>query len=241
MDTDSSAGDAKSSAASTFASALSELKRRGSMLLLVGPAQHTALSKACSRLLGDGPESRSRVFVLTDRDPADHDGVRMAGGQDPETSRVVSYVTPVRSAVAVDAGGDAGPDLGGVDPGLRVPTRTVGDSLPELLRTVEAEIEALDDGAGFEPSELRVCLDSLDVLLATHDEGAVEEFLDGLAGVVRSAGAMCHVHLPLDISADPVADIAPAFDATVEVRDGTQPQQRWHLRDADLTTDWLVL
>lgn len=236
MGTDRSAGQPVKEQATALTQVLSNLKRRGSTLLLAGPAHHGAGAAACRRLLGDGPGARRRLFVLTGGSVANHHGVRSLRGAERESARAVSYPTKMRGAAAADAGAADAP---GEPAGI--PTRTVESGLGDLLGAVVEAIEELDDGDGFEPAELRICLDSLDALLATHDQEAVFRFLHLLSGIVRRHRAMCHVHLPTDVDSRAVTLVEPTCDAVVEVRDGERPQQRWHVPDAELTTDWLLL
>jgi hypothetical protein len=51
---------------------------------------------------------------------------------------------------------------------------------------------------------------------------------------------MGHFHLRVDHDSDHVRLLEPLFDAVVEVRrTDTGRQQRWHLRDKGLESDWL--
>lgn len=244
MDSDRTPGQGVREQATTLTQVLSGLKRRGSTLLLAGPPQRGAVSTACRRLLGDRSGTRRRLFVLTGDSVADHHGVEALSGPEREAAQVVSYATRTRSAAAAAAPDDATPDGPGIDAELPtgVPTRSVEGGLGDLLAAVADAAAELDDQAdGLEPSELRVCLDSLDSLLATHDEEAVFRFLHLLSGIVRDHRAMCHVHLPAEVESRAVALLEPTCDAVVEVRDVGGPQQRWHVPDAELETDWLLL
>ena len=66
---------------------------------------------------------------------------------------------------------------------------------------------------------------------------------------------MCHVHLPVTPDSSVVDRFEPVFDATVEVRTvnhgeedennvdlrSAATEQRWHLHDVDVDSDWLPL
>lgn len=241
MGSERSAGQAVKEQATTLTQVLSGLKRRGSVLLLAGPAQHGAISTACRRLLGTPPDTRRRLFVSTGDAHADDHGIESLTGPEFDAARAICYETKTRSAAATAPGGacEAAP---GPSIDSRVASRTVGGSLGGLLEAIVEDVEALDDQAdGLEPAELRVCLDSVDALLATHDEEAVFRFLHLLSGVARRYRAMCHVHLPADVDTRAVALLEPTADAVVEVRNAGSHQQRWHVPDAELTTDWLLL
>ncbi|MFB6137948.1 MAG: hypothetical protein ABEJ42_06360 [Halobacteriaceae archaeon] len=221
--------------AAEFSDALADLKRRGSMLLLAGVA-HDSLAGACTRLSGEGNETRRRLVVSTDRQQAD------AG---PGTRRI-HYATDARSASAAhaaDAGiaGHGGPSAGPAagpaapDPGVR----TVDGDLSDLIGAIRAEVDEIDAATGgLDPAQLRVCFDSADTVLAAHDREATFEFFHALSGVLVDARAMGHVHLPAPFGDEVVQVLSPLFDAVIEVRTGGR--QRWHLREPELTTDWLT-
>lgn len=207
----------------TFADALADLKRQGSMLLVAGTAS-TAAQSACGYLLGDpSADPRRRLYVEVGT------GSRIARPDPGVPSRRVRYPVAARSAVAAGSGTTSRPD------------RVVDGDLADLQAAVEDAVDALG-GDGLGPAELRVCLDAADGLLATHGEEATFAFLHALRGLVRGVDGMGHVHLPVPYEDEAVAVLTPVFDAVIEVRqDGGEPKQRWHVRDADFTTDWLSL
>lgn len=208
-----------------FTQALASLKRRGSNLLLVGAANDHAHVDACRRLLGDDGPTRRRLFVLTDRD---HSAVPSAR----DDVAVVEYESMTRSAASAQDGA-----AGGLGPAERVVTL---DGLGDAARSA---IESFDrDAGGLSPAELRLCFDSLRPLLEEHSEQRVFRFLHALTGDVRDVSGMAHFHLPVAYDDPTVRTIAPLFDAVVEVRAaGGEPQQRWHLREEDISTEWLPL
>jgi len=205
--------------ATTFAEALEDLKSRGSMLLVVGTGGN--LAAVCENLRGDG-DDRRRLYVRT--------GGRSAR---PETevgvpSRTIHYGADTRSAAAETAGsGTGGPD------------RIVESGLPDLQAALGEAVAALEPADGYVAGQLRVCVDAADALLSRHEDARVFQLIHALGGRMRETGGMCHVHLPVAYDDEHVQLLAPLFDAIVEVRHGTE--QRWHLHDPDLTTDWLPL
>ena len=204
--------------AASFADALDELKRRGSTLLVVGgPDPET--DRACERLLGEPAARRRHLYVRT----------ATGGTRDVEgvPSRTVTYGGAARSTAAASGGATE-------------PTDAVVDGdLGDLQAAVDDAVDALRPADGFEPAELRLCVDAADSLLASHDEARVFQFLHAVRGRMRETGGMGHVHLPVAFDDRHVHLLAPLFDAVIEVRAGGQ--QRWHLEDPDLTTDWLPL
>lgn len=217
--------DAEVEDSETFAAALAELKRDGCLLLTTG-ADVTTLRAACHRLLGDTAATpRRRLFVLTESIGPDHPATTAGPG---DHVRTLTYHTDTRSTATTDAATTPTPD------------RTVDGDLSDLYTAIEAEVtDAERDARNLEPAQLRLCLDSLDTLLAAHGQEEVFAFLHKLGALLRDADGMAHVHLPAGMTDDVVGVLTPLFDAIIEVRDG--PQQRWHLREPEFTTDWLSL
>jgi len=211
----------------TFAQTLSELKREGSNLLVVGQAPGTAHEAACRRLLGaEGGEPRHRLFVLT----AEADGCAAIpdGPVGDGTTTVVVQ-------------GEGGPH--DPLPAHAAVTRVESDLLGQLGSSALAAIDDLaDEHEGFDPAELRFCLDSVRPLLEAHRSETVFRLLHMLTSRVRQDDGMGHFHLRLDHGNDYVRLLEPLFDAVVEVRatDGAV-EQRWHLRDREVTSEWLTL
>jgi hypothetical protein len=208
-------------AATVFADALADLKRRGSVLLLTGTDRESRRA-ACQRLLGDvGAGPRRRLFVGVGEAP---DAPGPAASDD---ARRLVYRTQTRSAATTAGGAASGAG-----------TRVVDGGLPALKRAVDEEIDALA-GPDPETGTVRVCLRDADALLAAHEEEAVFGFFHGLGGTARDVGGMFHVHLPAPTDSEAARTLTPLFDAVIETREGSQ--QRWHLREPELTTEWLTL
>lgn len=207
--------------ATRFADALADLKQRGSTLLLAG-VDRAAREAACRRLLGDaGAAPRKRLFVHAGGEQTGN--VPTAGGE----SRHIIYSTTTRSAAA-----SAGSAVGAPS------DRVVDGDLPALRTAIEEEMAALAD-PGMAPGTLRACIGDVDAIVAAHDLERVFTLLQGLDALAGEYGAMIHAHLPGRFDDETTQTLVPLFDAVVEVREG--PHQRWHLRDPDLTTDWLAL
>ena len=216
----------------TFAQALASLKRRGSNLLLVGPAYAEAHLPASRRLLGSDDEATERARLLVVTDGATPGEGRLAG-LDPETVRTLTYQSPTRGATAATTGeGDGAPETR---------TEQFPPDLATLCRRIDDVVTDVETArGGLEPAELRVCFDSLVPLLETFDERDVFTFLHTLTGEMRSADAMAHYHLPVEPDDPLVRTLTPLFDAVIELRvtpDGAQ--QRWRLTDEDVLTAWL--
>lgn len=222
MHTESGGGVSDSAA---FAQELGELKQEGSNILLVGEGERRAHSSACRRLLGDYKRGqRYRLFVVTTGSGCSslHD---YGYDEDGERTRIVrqrenAASTPNREGEAI-----------------------VGTKLLSALGTsvIETVDEFDEEADGLDPSELRVCVDSLAPLLSAHSAENVFRFVHVLTTRIRQVNGMGHHHLPVDRHHDAVRLLEPMFDAVVEVRTAERSvEQRWHLRDGK-TSEWLSL
>lgn len=220
-----------------FVSRLRELKRDGAALLVVGNVPDAAAAHACQQTLGDtASANRRHLFVstnatgpsITDRLSAPLERLR------PETTTLVTWTAESRSTAATPP---PQPPRSGI-----APVHVENEQLSELGIAISREIKAFEDtGREFAPSELRICFDSLSAVFADCDRDKIFRFLHVLIGRVRSVRAMAHFHLPVDYDSELVRQFAPLFDATIELRsvDG-RTQQRWHLHDEELTSNWLT-
>lgn len=242
-----------SEAIARFRHRLAELKRNGCNILLVGT---NALGSACERLLGEssaGP--RYRLFVTTDANSASahakldsvQSGTSVQPGTYHDEAMVVNWDADVRGAAA-----DSEDRCRGIGDGSAVrnsaepPFREVfveSDDLRELGMAVEETVESFEaESGGLSPAELRLCLDSVTPLVAEYEYRDVRRFLLGLTETVERVDGMAHYHLPAEYDSETVENVEPLFDAVVEVRQTEgEVEQRWHLGDPDITTDWLAL
>lgn len=205
-------------------SALARLKREGSNLLVVGATDGTVHATICDRLLGDSTGDRRRAFVTTEQ-----------GGCvpiTPSSDTVIRYDSRTRSAAAASTP-SADPTL----PSDRVTSLSgLGSGIVDAIESIDKEVDGLD------PAEFRLCIDSLGPLLEEYAERDLFRFLHAVTNEVQAVSGMAHYHLPVDYETDAVRTLAPLFDAVIEIRAGPDgPQQRWHLRRINATTEWLRL
>ena len=217
--------------ASAFAGTLSRLKRNGCNLLVVGTDHDPTWSEACCRLLGyEGAEPRRRVVVTADSSVA---SVRdrlpaisaIPGGQ---RATIIDWQTPTRSASATAEPQPSGP-------------RTVQIEANDLAGLgIEIRETLFGHEKTIEPGRLRLCFDSLTPLICRFDHETVFRFLHLVTGSVDRTHAMGHYHLPVGRNAEATRTVAPLFDAIVELRtESGHSEQRWHVPEEDLLTDWL--
>ncbi len=192
--------------------ALAEFKRRGSVLLVAGPAADAHAEFRRRSLAG----TDSGVLVRTDG-RSNQDGVSVGGDV-----RIVDVPAPVRGAAA------AGEPIGTT-------------SLVELNGTVRRLIETATASVSDDPSGVRLALDSLRPYVDGATDQALRSFLADVGSVARDHGAVVYIHLPAPIDAVPSA-LSETADAVVELRsepDGGV--QRWRLPDEAVTTEWIEI
>lgn len=218
-----------------FEHALTELKEEGSSLLVVGTVPDQLFGEVTDSLLGDpnsGP--RRRLFVTTEDKVAD---IR---SRIPEHSilpprqgvRVITISETARStaATASGSGNDAIPI-----------SQVAADEIDTLAQDILENIDEFDRlAAGLEPAELRVSIEPLTTLIDTHGQEAVFRMVHLLNHIVREKHGMAHYHLPVERESGVVRMFAPLFDAIIELRlKDDRLQQRWHLQDPEITSDWV--
>lgn len=219
--------------AERFAAYLSELKERGSALLVVGELPRDSYSPFCKTMFGShSSKSRCNLRISTHPDPAAtrfHDPTP-ASRHSNSTSHIVSpfNARSEAKAAAVATESDAAKHV-------------EGGSLSHLGISISREIQTFEERrGGFEPAELRVCFDSLRPLLEEYDEEQVFRFLDLLTARIRSTSGMGHFHLPLDPDDRLVHTFAEVFDAVIEldIQSG-QLVQCWDVQERNLTSGWI--
>jgi hypothetical protein len=185
-------------------------------------------------MLGRGHDEHRTVFVDTGAGCTAH-GTAAAGptaGATPEDAEVVSFAGGARSASAASTGSTASP-AEAPEPAEELDSfRSLGAEVERAMR------HAIEETT--EPAELRVCLDSLLPLVTEFDERAVFRLLHPTITDCRGADGMLHAHLPLRLTDGLAALFRPQFDAVIELRmhEGF-PQQRWHLEDEEIVSEWL--
>lgn len=235
------------------ATALNELKSRGSALLVVGTVPASAYTRLSTRLLGEGPDRR-RLVVEHRRSPDRR--FEHVTRWTPEWTRVFRCrIASRRSTAAADAPDPEGTpwtprapdtDLGATadrtdDGGYAAVAELVDGSVADLGTAVGDLIGWFDDVAGgLDPAELRVAFDCVVPLLSAYPKRTVFRLFHLLAYQIRSVDGMGHVRLSRPMDAESVRLLAPLFDAIIQLRlDGTEPVHRWHFRDAEVTSEWL--
>ena len=214
--------------AQTFEEALADLADGACNLLVVGAVPPAVTATATQRLFGESSPDQRRLLVRT-HGSLDHSDC-LEEGATPGQVEVLRHVLPSRSAAV-------SPDPHPAE------TRVETNRLSDLGRSVSDRILEYTRAAS-DPStqDVYVCFDSLDDLLAEYDAEPVFRFVNMMAGQIGNVGGMGQFHLPVPLDSEAVALLAPVFDAVVELRvvDG-ELQQRWHLADGRVSSDWQPL
>ncbi|WP_435155217.1 DUF7504 family protein [Haladaptatus sp. DFWS20] len=210
---------------------LARIKQLGGNLLVVGSVPDSVVDAASTPLLGDTTRDRTRVFALHDRSTSTARGRLSMAGSTGENAHIVNYHTGSRSVAAGDTV-QVGPTVEHVDGGLN----DFQDAIVKTIRRLDSERET------FAPAELRFCFDTLRPLVERYDDAEVDAFLAPVCEAVKDVSGMGHFVLPVARDSQPVRAIASKFDAIIELRAGDSgPEQRWHLRETNYTTEWFDL
>lgn len=191
---------------------LARLKRRGCNLLVVGSTDAATRRAASRRLFGAPDADRDRVLIAVGETDSDR--------WLPDDGRVIEAGIDTRSATDSTA--------------LSAPTAP-SVSTPSVAPAV-ADAAA---GSGDEPGRFRLGVSALAPLL--ESPGGTET-VASLRETVRGTRGIGHYHLPAPFDAARARAVAADFEAVVELRRTTEePQERWHVDDADVVTPWLPL
>lgn len=218
--------------------ALSDLKRRGSVSLVVGSVPSESYVRVSRRMLGrpggDRPRRRLLVVPESERESA-VERLRATGPLDRAHAALITCNGTARGAAS------AGTRPG--ESGNRPPVRRIDGGLAEVGVAITDVVDRFDAaGGGLEPAELRVGIDPLPKRLAAGGTPAAFGFLHAFTEQVRRTGGMGHVRVPRDRDDRTVRTLAPLFDALLELRlTGQRLEQRWHIRERDLVSDWLAV
>lgn len=229
-----------------FLNLLHELKTTGCSLLVVGAARPDLFTRASASLLGDPETVRYRLLAGTDAGPRTIVDRLPDPSKSPrplaETTRIVTHAGTPRSVTA-SPGPDAPADIS------EIPETRVGDPGLEGLETaLVGGVETLAaDASDLRPAELRLCLDSLGSLLDHYQTDVVRRCLREVGESVREHRGMAHFLLKEHYDSERVQTLAEDVDAVIEIRSVNprshdhEAQQRWHVPERDLTTDWVRL
>jgi hypothetical protein len=216
-----------------FTRALQTLKREGCALLVVGRISTDLHERFSVRMLGDVEhEIRRRLIVLTDGryESIERRLPPASRGSITETARGVLYEPRTRGVATTATRRIAS-----------CPTVRAEGDLGDLGEVITRELDRLAIVSnGLEPAELRICLDSLDTLLAVEPPETVFRFVHLLSRIAETKSGIVHVHLHEGIDHRYAREFSPLFDATVELSEvGDEPRQRWHLREGEISSAWL--
>jgi hypothetical protein len=219
----SESGEASDVQDVTFMEWLSGLKASGSNLLITGEVPETTSAEFSRTLFGQG--RRTRVLGLVD----------------PSTPAAESYL-PVSPGSPQTRVVDRRPEDRAMTTSSSDTDRPAIDRQTFRSKVVSAISVHEEQNDGFAPAELRLGLDSVDMLEVNDDLVSVGQFLRGLTAIVRGVRGMAHYHLRIPDDDPMVAELSPLFDARIELR--KRPgwaEQRWHVPELDETTHWVEL
>ncbi|MGA9401022.1 DUF7504 family protein [Haladaptatus sp.] len=214
-------------------SELGRLKRTGGNLLLTGDVPADLFEELSVQFLGAPSNDRTHLFALYGRD-VDVARKRLSrANANPAQAHILTHEVAVRSATQAQS--NAFPD--------RPSASSVEGSLDDFQTAIQDELLELQYGnRGFEPGELRFCLDSLQLLSNEEGSVAVERSLRKITETVEELSGIGQYIFPGAFDSDSVQAVEPLFDVTIELKlDPDGPKQRWHLHETSHTTTWFPL
>lgn len=219
-----------------FTTELRRLKRRGCCLLVTGSVNERVRAVQSRHLFGDAGAPRQRVLTLTDATPV---GVTqyLPAGIEPEqpSVTVLDHTDAVRGGSTADTSSarpapSPSPSVSGSTTALTGLGATLYDALSAVLPRHRLAA-----------SELRVGVATLDALMTVDGLTSTQAFVRAMRTDMQAVRGMGHVHLSGSLDADTRAVLRSVVDIHLELRE-SQPsvtEQRWHLLEANITSDWL--
>lgn len=225
---DPSTGGEWSTSPETFADTLGDLKQTGCMALVVED-EGAPVHEGCDRLLGaDDHEDRRRLFVQTDA--ATSSRLAAAGRRDRRTERVARLQTTNRTATTADS-----------QPNSPGGASAVATSVDGLAADSREAVDALEPSDGFDPGQLRICVDALGDMVAATDTADAAGFVADVRDMVDEHDGLAHVHVTQGTPGEAAEALLPQMDAVVEIAGEDEARHRWHLPDESLTSAWFEL
>lgn len=219
-----------------FSRILSNLKRQGSTLLVIGSVPQTVYTSCCRRMMGDtAAHIRYRLFVFTDKEPSSIPprDPELTSPTDSEKVKVINHMVNPRSTTNASMHPDQQDDF----------IVNVDSTDLKTLRTriTDAIAGFQQDSGGLDPAQLRLCFDSLLSILSDYEDEDILRLLYQLRNHIREVSGMGHFHLPVECGSGKVDFIVPVFDAVVELRlRDEQLEERWHIPEKEGSSNWIT-
>lgn len=202
-----------------FVQRLQELKTRGCNILVTGNVDSYVFSRQLSKALGS-PDCKQ---VLVSPDALTNPNQLLPDGLRPETSTV--EIVDRQHARHTDSSFAS----------------ASGSLLERLSNDVLDAVYRLDNEYQLDNNDLRIGVQSLNQISDRVDQQAVTRFIRSLAQTVEFVNGT--VYYQFQDSSERAAYLMDTgiFDAEIELRNNNRAEQRWHLPDDEITTDWVEL
>ncbi|WP_458206129.1 DUF7504 family protein [Haladaptatus sp. NG-SE-30] len=208
----------------TFTQWLAGLKSHGSNLLVTGAVPKETSATFSRTLFGQG--RRTRILALTDPTALDADE-HLPVSPDVPNTRIIDHRIDSRATATEPTASTAQPEFD---------RRTLRSELISAIGHFDDEV------GGFDPAELRLGIDSIEVLAGDDELVSRNQFLRSITAIVRGVCGMAHYHLRVPDDDPLVDELSPLFDARIELRKRPgRAQQRWHVSTLGETTHWVEL
>ncbi len=196
-----------------FAQRLNEFKSEGCCILVTGNADNKAFNRQLRKSLGES--SRKQIIVATDT---------------TEPERILGPdISDSKSSVEV----------------IKQPVRSVSTASTSQLDRLSNEIlnvvHRFDNAFGLSDNDLRIGVEELNQLSDQVDRQTVIRFIRSLTQTIEFVNGTAYCQFRGSTERAEYLIDSGLFDARIEVRNDRQGEERWHLPEDDITTDWVEI
>lgn len=198
-----------------FAKRLEQFKHTGCSILITGNADSYLFNQQLTQAFGGS--DRKQVLVAADAEAP---------------TRVFSDdISPSAASVEI---------IGGQHVRHAV-SSSPSNQLEKLSSDVLNTVHRYDDRWDLSDNDLRVGVEAVDQLSDKADQQTVKRFIRSLSQTVEFVNGTLYCQFRgVPERAGYLID-SGLFDARIELRKNTHAQQRWHLFEDDITTDWVKM
>ena len=220
--------------------ALRGLERQGCSVLVTGAVPFETRAAMSRRLFGVPDERRYRLLAATNSVGLPVGRYLPEGvGPTADDVTVVDFADELRGVVAASSG-ETGPATGAgssVRAADAERMASLSASLSTAVSRVADRVEALD------PWVLRVGVASLRGRYDADEATRVRATLGAMVDDVVAYRGMVHCHLLGEGGEETLAELMPAFDVRIELRDRDAgvPEHRWIVPERSVRTAWVPL
>lgn len=202
-----------------FVQRLQEFKTQGCNILVTGNVDSYVFSRQLSKALG----SSDCKQVLVSPDALTNPNQLLPDGVSPETSTV--EIVDRQHARHTDSSFAS----------------ASGSWLERLSNDVLDAVHRLDNEYRLDDNDLRIGVQSLNQINDRANQQAVTRFIRGVSQTAEFVNGTAYYQFQDSSERAAYLMDTGIFDAEIELRNDRQSEERWHLPEDDITTDWVEL